>query len=191
MDDKQSLRTRLSALRREHVGSLPVAMRGLVFLRPPGSIAELAPEGSVVGLYHAVGDEAPTRGYAKWFFENGRMIALPWFAGRNSPMRFRLWRDPFEDSDLEHGPFGLPQPADDAPIVEPGLAFVPLLGFTARCERLGRGGGHYDRWLAASPEVTPIGLAWDCQIVDRLPVEPHDRLLQGVITPTRFYQGDL
>ena len=132
MDEKQRLRARLRGLRREHAASLPQSMRGLVFLRPPGSIAALAPEGSTVGLYHAAPAEAPTRGYAKWFLENGREIALPWFADRDSPLRFRLWRDPYEDTDLEPGPFGILQPRGDAALAEPDLALIPLLGFTPR-----------------------------------------------------------
>ena len=87
------------------------------------------------------------------------------------------------------GPFGLAQPCADAPLVEPDLVFVPLLGFTAQGDRLGQGGGHYDRWLAAHPGALPIGLAWDCQLVDALPVQAHDQRLAGVITPTRYYEG--
>ena len=104
-------------------------------------------------------------------------------------MRFRQWLDPFEDAGLEPGPYGALQPGDDAPELIPALAFVPLLAFTARGERLGQGGGHYDRWLAANGDTIPIGLAWDCQLADDLPCEPHDRALQAVVTPTRFYEG--
>lgn len=189
MDDKQSLRTRLRALRRKHVASLPDAMRRLVFLRPPASVAALAPEGSTVGLYHATLAEAPTRGYGKWFYENGRHVALPWFSARDDSMQFRLWLDPYDDSDLEVGPHGLPQPSGHAPPAQPDLVIVPLLGFTARGERLGQGGGHYDRWLAGHPGTTAIGLAWDCQLIDSLLVEDHDHPLHGVVTPTRYYEG--
>jgi 5-formyltetrahydrofolate cyclo-ligase len=189
LDEKQRLRARLRALRRDHAASLPESMRGLVFLRPPGNVATMAPEGSTVGLYHAAPAEAPMRGYAKWFYENGRHIALPWFAANDSRMQFRLWRDPYDDSDLEVGPFGILQPSDQAALVQPQVAFVPVLGFTPRGERLGQGGGHYDRWLEANPAVVPIGIAWDCQRVDALPSEAHDRHLHGVITPTRYYEG--
>jgi 5-formyltetrahydrofolate cyclo-ligase len=71
------------------------------------------------------------------------------------------------------------------------VAFVPLVGFTAAGERLGQGGGHYDRWLAANPSVLPLGLAWDCQLRGSLPHEAHDCPLRGVITPTRFYGDDI
>ena len=180
----------MRALRREYVASLPKDTRALLFLRPPGFLAPLAPEGAVIGLYHAIGSEAPTRSYGKWFYENGRKIALSWFSDRAAPMRFRIWRDPFEDEGLEPGPHGHLQPSPAEEEVIPELVFVPLLAFTPRGERLGQGGGHYDRWLEANPSAVPIGLAWDCQLVDSLPSEPHDRLLRAVVTPTRLFEGE-
>jgi 5-formyltetrahydrofolate cyclo-ligase len=190
VDEKQKLRARMREERRSHVRALPPATKALLFLRPPRPLAELAPEGSTIGLYHANPHEAPTRGYAKWFYENGRHIALPRFEARGHAMRFHLWRDPFEDSDLELGPYGHLQPAAEAVAVTPDLAIVPLLAFTAAGARLGQGGGHYDRWLTDNPEVPAIGLAWDCQLVGTLPIEPHDQLLRGVVTPTRLYEGE-
>ena len=189
MEDKHKLRADLRTERKAHVAALPQAIKGLLFLRPPGPVAALAPEGSVVGLYHALPSEAPTRGYAKWLSENGRTIALPWFADRDAPMRFRRWADPYDDIGLEMGPHRHLQPQADAEELFPEVAFVPLIGFTAAGGRLGQGGGHYDRWLAANPQIVALGLAWDCQLRDSLPIEPHDRALRAVITPTRFY-GD-
>ena len=190
MEDKQRLRDELRALRKAHVAAQPESIKRLLFLRPPGPVAALVPEGSVVGLYHAMPSEPPTRGYAKWLFENGRTVALPWFAGPDAPMRFRKWVDPYDDEGLEPGPHRHLQPGKDAEELAPDVVFVPLLGFTAAGDRLGQGGGHYDRWLGANPSVLALGLAWDCQLRDSLPAEPHDRILRGVITPTRIY-GDL
>lgn len=190
MDEKHRLRAEMRALRREHVAALPDSTRALLFLRPPGPIAALAPEGAVVGLYHALANEAPPQSYAKWFYENGRTIALPWFADRTAPMRFRIWRDPYDDDGLELGPLGHFQPSADAEEAFPDVAFVPLLAFTPNGERLGQGGGHYDRWLDDNPAVLAIGLAWDSQLVDSLPIEAHDRHLRAVVTPTRLYEGE-
>ncbi|NBC36392.1 5-formyltetrahydrofolate cyclo-ligase [Novosphingobium sp. FSY-8] len=188
MTDKSALRRALRQSRRDHVASLPPVMRNLVFLRPPGAVVTALPVGGCVALYHAVGDEAPTRAYGKWLIENGFTVALPWFAGRDAPMDFRVWTDPWDDADLVPGPWGgALQPADDAAQLTPDVAFVPLVGFTAEGARLGQGGGHYDRWLAAHPQVVAMGLAWDCQLADDLPTEPHDIPLRAVITPTRLF----
>ena len=188
MDEKHKLRARMRDARRAHVRALPQSTRALLFLRPPRPIADLAPEGTTVGLYHAGAHEAPTRGYARWFYENGRHLALPRFAAAGEAMRFAEWRDPFEDSDLEEGPYRHLQPAADAARAEPDLIIVPLIAFTALGARLGQGGGHYDRWMADHPGVKAVGLAWDAQLVDALPIEPHDRPLLAVVTPTRLYE---
>jgi len=187
--DKKSLRKEMRQLRREHVAALPASTSALVFMRPPGALANLVPEGGTVGLYHAAGAEAPTASYAGWFYENGRHLALPWFANREAPMIFRGWSNPWDEDALEPGPFGLGQPSTDSPDLVPDLVIVPLLAFTERGERLGQGAGHYDRWLAAHPQTVAFGLAWDCQLVDHLPTEPHDRMLRAIVTPTRLIEG--
>lgn len=187
MESKAQLRTNLRAARREYVASLPDAMRGLVFRHPPAPLLQKIPEGAVIGLYHAGPDEAPTTAYAGHFQERGHTIALPRFAARDAMMEFAELTDPYGGSDLEKGPFGVLQPTANAARLTPQFLFVPLVGFTTRGERLGQGGGHYDRWLAAHPGTPAIGMAWDCQLCDDLPKEDHDMLLDAIITPTRLY----
>ena len=71
---------------------------------------------------------------------------------------------------------------------------VPGLAFTASGERLGRGGGHYDRALAAMRAVAPVvavGLALEVQLVAELPVEPHDQCLDAVVTDEGAYPGSI
>ena len=72
-----------------------------------------------------------------------------------------------------------------APVVLPEVLFIPLVGFTASGDRLGQGGGYYDRYLAAHPETIAIGMAWDVQEVPELPTELHDMRLSAIVTPTR------
>jgi len=168
----------------------PPAIRALLFNRPPVSLIETIPRGAIIGLYRANAREAPARGYAQFFLEAGHRIALPHFASPDGPMTFREHLDPLGETDLEAGPFKLMQPSNDVAELVPDILFVPLLGFTASGDRIGQGGGHYDRWLAAHPEARAIGLAWDVQKVDSLPVEPHDRPLHTVVTPTRIYHAD-
>jgi 5-formyltetrahydrofolate cyclo-ligase len=187
VDEKQALRDRLREARREHVASIPDKVRALLFHRPPHALAPLIPDGASIGLYRATSREAPAGHYASFFHEAGHPVALPFFHHRDAPMEFRRVRDPLADEELQPGPHGIPQLPPDADVVRPDLLFVPLVGFTADGYRLGQGGGHYDRWLAANPGVPAIGLAWDCQLVDSLPLEPHDHPLAAVVTPTRLY----
>lgn len=187
MDDKQTLRRHLRQARREHVAAIPDSVRALLFHRPPHALETLIPEGAAVGVYRATSREAPAAHYAKFFHEAGHVIALPFFAHRDAQMEFRRVTDPYLDEELRPGPHGIPQVPAESELVMPQVLFVPLLGFTADGHRLGQGGGHYDRWLDSNPGVMAIGLAWDCQLVDALPVEPHDRQLSAIVTPTRIY----
>ena len=102
------------------------------------------------------------------------------------PMTFHANTDPFDESDLVDGPMGLRQPAAGLPELVPAVLFMPLLGFNTNGDRLGQGGGFYDRWLAAHPATLAIGMAWDVQEMDDLPVEDHDMPLAAIITPTRI-----
>ncbi len=187
MEDKATLRKSLRALRREHAASIPDTMRGLIFRHPPAPVLEMIPEGATIGLYHAMPEEAPATAYAGFFHERGHTIALPCIASRTAHMEFAQHTDPYGQSDLVIGTFGMLQPPSDAPHLVPDVLFAPLVGFTESGERLGQGGGYYDRWLAEHPQTVAIGMAWDCQLVENLPSEPHDRRLSAVITPTRIY----
>ena len=173
--------------RREHVAALDDMTLGLLFLRPPASLMAGIPADAVIGLYRAMPFEAPTASYAKFFLEAGHTLALPRFATRDAPMEFAAFTDPFDESDLENGPFGLMQPPATAEILVPDVLFVPLLAFNAEGDRLGQGAGHYDRWLAEHPNASAYGMAWDVQLEETLPTEPHDVPLEAVITPTRLY----
>lgn len=77
-------------------------------------------------------------------------------------------------------------PAGRAVVVVPGVAFSP------RGDRLGRGGGHYDRALGSPPllgSARSIGFAFDLQIVDEIPVEPHDVRVDVVVTEKRILRA--
>ncbi len=184
---KAAIRKQLRKARREHAAALPSAVSALVFRQPPAPIARLVPEGATIGLYRADTGEAPTGGYARHFMENGHVIALPRITVLDAPMTFHAHTDPYGETDLVEGPMGLKQPAADAPQVVPDVLFMPLVGFTAQGDRIGQGGGFYDKWLAAHPDSLAIGMAWDIQRMDELPVEDHDMPLAAIVTPTRIY----
>jgi 5-formyltetrahydrofolate cyclo-ligase len=174
MESKKQIRKRLLAERREHAATLPESTRGLLFKRPPAAVVEMIPHDAIIGLYRADPGEAPASAYAKFFFEAGHTIALPWLTGLDAPMRFRVHTDPYGETDLAPGYFGLMQSDESAEEVTPDVLIMPLVAFTERGERIGQGGGFYDKWLGAHPDVIRIGLAWDIQKVDEMPIEPHD-----------------
>jgi 5-formyltetrahydrofolate cyclo-ligase len=190
---KSELRRALRTARREHVRALPGSVSALIFNRPPRPLVDAIDESAVIGLYAATRYEAPANGYARFFKEAGHTIALPHLVAASGPMVFREYRDPFAHTDLEKGPMSIAQPPRTARLLTPRVLIVPLVGFTARGDRLGQGGGHYDRWLAEHPGTMAVGLAWDVQLIgegSELTVEAHDARLDAIITPTRIY-GDL
>ncbi len=102
-------------------------------------------------------------------------------------MQFREWANPFDDSQLVPDPYQALQPSADAALLVPHVMFCPLLGFTSSGGRIGYGAGFYDRWLEENRPALAIGLAWDCQLEEDLPLEPHDQSLDLVVTQTRVY----
>ncbi|MBG6244596.1 5-formyltetrahydrofolate cyclo-ligase [Candidatus Symbiopectobacterium sp. 'North America'] len=76
------------------------------------------------------------------------------------------------------------------PLIQLDVLFTPLVAFDAQGQRLGMGGGFYDRtlqrWQQRGPY--PIGLAHDCQQVDAIPNEAWDIPLPAILTPSRRWQ---
>lgn len=109
----------------------------------------------------------------------GVAFALPY--ARKSPreLHYRAW-DRCEPKARDE----LNIPCAEGSPVLPDVVLVPCLGFTADGYRLGYGGGYYDRWLAANPHVTAVGLAWSATelTLAQLAVEPHDQALMLVVT---------
>lgn len=110
-------------------------------------------------------------------------VLLPVAEGRN-PLVFREWRP---GTRMIKGGFGEEIPAEDCPEGTPEVLVVPLLHFDGAGNRLGYGGGYYDRTLAklrAAGPVTAIGFAFAAQEVDRVPTEPTDQPLDAIVTET-------
>ena len=187
MIDKKLLRAELKRRRADFVATIPDSVRALLFSRPPAAIADQVPEGAVISTFHEMAGEVPASNYARWFHERGHRIALPWLAQRGGEMLFREWADPFAEEGLVPDPYQALQPPADAALLVPDVMFCPLLGFTSSGGRIGYGAGFYDRWLAEHRPARAIGLAWDCQLEESLPVEPHDQPLDLVVTQSRVY----
>ena len=91
------------------------------------------------------------------------------------------------DTALETGPYGIPQPSPSSTSSSSfDLIIIPGLAFTASGIRLGRGGGHFDSFLAGSSSGLKIALAFDFQIADKLPAEQHDIKMDAIITEERI-----
>lgn len=84
------------------------------------------------------------------------------------------------------GQFGIPTPPLATPIEPcPQVVIVPGLAFTQAGQRLGMGGGHYDRYLTDHPGTFSIAVCYDWQVLDGLPSEPHDMPVKMIVTESR------
>ena len=113
-------------------------------------------------------------------------LALPWATRTGGPqgatMAYRQWDGRGEPATVDG--CGIPSP-DTAP-AEPDVVLVPCVGFTREGFRLGYGGGYFDRYLAAHPHVTAVGVAWDEAALGAgdFTAQAHDQGLTLVITPS-------
>ena len=136
---------------------------------------------SPVAVYLASRDEIDLRAYIGEMLQRGCKVVAPRWNGETYDLAVLKGLDAER---LRRGPMGILEPAE-AEIVQPQDVFVwivPGLAFTRDGRRLGYGGGWYDRFLSAAPkEAVKLGVAYSFQIVDDLPVEPHDIPLTAVI----------
>jgi 5-formyltetrahydrofolate cyclo-ligase len=139
---------------------------------------------AIWGGYNAVGSELDPFALTATTRWTDAVSTRPWFADRASEMLFRQY-----SGAQEPGPFNVLQPSANSPLLEPDTVLVPLLAVDLRGNRLGQGGGHYDRALRrlrGAGRIIAVGIAWECQIVDQVPAEPWDEPLDFIATPERL-----
>lgn len=184
---RKILRAELRAARR----ALPQSEQQQAAKQLSRYIDALSPKVQNVALYLANdGEIAPELAIASCR-ENGIDVYLP-IVSPNNPghLAFQLFT---EQTALVNNQYGIPEPiftaADIISINALDIVFMPLVGFDHQGNRLGMGGGYYDRTLAPlkSSNKGPIliGLAHDCQQVATLPTEDWDVPLHMVLTPSQ------
>jgi 5-formyltetrahydrofolate cyclo-ligase len=133
-----------------------------------------------VGGYWTIRSEVDARPLMEALTGRGQDVALSQII--HPHLSWRLWKP---DDPLIKGGFGVREPGPDAPEVFPKALLVPLVAFDRRGGRIGYGKGHFDRAIAALEAKHPVltvGLAYSIQEIDEVPIEPHDRRLDIVIT---------
>lgn len=134
----------------------------------------------IIAGYWRIKDEMDCQPILVRLMDSLQPVCLPAVLGDDQPLSLRLWEPHMP---LYEAGFGTLAPAEFAPLVEPDLIIMPLLGFDARGTRLGYGGGYYDRTLARlQKRPRLIGLAFASQELEAIPRESHDIPLDMVVT---------
>lgn len=137
---------------------------------------------AAVAMYCDFRDEVETGALRQRALSDGKVLALPRVEGGGT---LTLRRVEVEGA-LQQSPLGICEPTAEAPPISPAavdLFLIPGLAFDRSGGRLGYGRGHYDRLLtAAQPKSTWMGLAFERQWVDTVPLESHDVRLHLIVT---------
>jgi 5-formyltetrahydrofolate cyclo-ligase len=144
-----------------------------------------------VMAYVGFGGELDTTDFIADLLARGKNLVLPRVERGSRALGLHEVKDPARE--LEAGVWGIRQPrADLCPVAsssEIGFVLVPGVAFTARCERLGYGGGYYDRFirgLAHRPAL--IAAAFSLQVLPELPMSETDQRVDLVVTEDAEYR---
>lgn len=139
----------------------------------------------IVMFYISKDGEVNTIPMIKGAIQKGKKVAVPLTLTNEKELAVSLISG--NDKELEMGPWGIKQPKKSS--IRPinlkkiDLVVVPALAFDHQRNRLGRGGGYYDRFLKKLPEsISTIGLAFDFQILGNLPQSSHDVKVKRLLT---------
>jgi 5-formyltetrahydrofolate cyclo-ligase len=145
--------------------------------------------------YVDAGSEVRTRHTLPEALAHGKHVVVPWCVVETNQLELFLLEDM---SELVEGAYKILEPKTElrelaAKKVRPeelDLVMVPGTAFDPRGGRMGQGKGYYDRLLAtARPDAPLVGMAFDCQVFDEIPVAPHDVFMDLVLTESRTITG--
>jgi len=186
---KRTIRNRIKAML-EEMPSDASASKSLVVAQRVSQM-EIFRSARTVMLYLPISGEVDVLPIARAAWRDGKKVLAPTVCDHCRTMRAILCCPVNEE--MFHPHHGLRQPNRDLgelTVDQIDLVIVPAIAFDPQCNRLGRGGGFYDRFLAR-PDLRAgtIGVAYDEQIVPSLPVHENDRPVDVVVTDTNTYKA--
>ena len=137
-------------------------------------------EGNKIALYWPIGSEIDTRPSLAALNEHKIIISIA--STEKTNIKFRLWKP---NTRLEINKLGVN--INSVEIKNPDVIICPLIGFDKNLNRLGRGGGYYDKILFNNQNAVKIGFAYSIQESDSLPIEKHDISMNAIITEKSIY----
>ena len=139
----------------------------------------------IIGSYYPVNFEADTFQLMRMFKQKGYKLSLPVINSKYD-MNFYNWNlnDP-----LYVNKYGIPEPKSKIKVI-PSILLIPMVAYDKRLNRLGYGGGYYDRFLEKyeKKNILKIGLAITCQEVKKLPTNNFDKKMDYILTEKKLYK---
>ena len=139
-----------------------------------------------IGLYYPIGSEVSTIQLIENLRKKKYIISLP-VIENNSKMSFYVWT---KNSSLKINNFGIPEPIKKKKII-PSTLIIPIVAFDINLNRLGYGGGFYDRFinkLEKTKKILKIGLALSCQKINKVPTNKFDKKMNYIFTENKVYK---
>ncbi|HSQ56623.1 MAG TPA: 5-formyltetrahydrofolate cyclo-ligase [Gemmata sp.] len=145
--------------------------------------------------YVDAGSEVRTRHTLPAALGHGKRVVVPWCVVETNTLELFLLEDM---SELVEGAYKILEPKEElrrlsTKVIKPeelDIVMVPGTAFDPRGGRMGQGKGYYDRLLSTARRNAPlVGMAFDCQIFDEIPVAKHDVFMDLVLTETRSLAG--
>ena len=186
MDKKQQkkeLRKEIQGLRKAHTDQ-EIHEMSLKILERVLELKEYQ-EAEVLYAYMDCRHEVETRDLIRAAQKAGKRTAVPKVKGQE--MQF-YYINSFEE-DLEAGSFGIQEPKEKNPAREEhALLLMPGVAFDEACRRVGYGGGFYDRFLEAHPQLDTLALAFEFQVKETVPYEAFDIRPARIVTEKRVIE---
>jgi 5-formyltetrahydrofolate cyclo-ligase len=183
-DDKAALRRRILAARKNLTGQqrdeAGRRLRDHVLALPQVQMA------GTVAAYYSIATEPPSRGLVYALWKRGTYVVLPRLRTGVSASKDLDWASYEGPDSMAPARLGLLEPTEPGgkAITSADAVIVPALAVDRRGNRLGRGGGFYDRALAhVGPLIPVIALLYDDELLDAVPAGPLDRPVQMVARP--------
>jgi len=138
--------------------------------------------GTIVSGFWPMRSEVDVRPMMFALREHGARLCLPAILDKHTI----VFRELVRGAPMVDMGFGTVGPHEEAEVLDPEIMLVPLAAFDARGHRIGYGAGYYDRAIAKLQDkgIEPrlIGIAFDCQEVERVPDENHDVIIPEILT---------
>ncbi|MDJ0613491.1 MAG: 5-formyltetrahydrofolate cyclo-ligase [Rhizobiaceae bacterium] len=145
--------------------------------------------GTIISGFFPIRSEIDPRPLMDQLRQRGARLCLPVVMDKTTI----VFRELVRTAELVDTGFGTRGPGPKAEITDPQMLIMPLSVFDHHGGRIGYGAGHYDRAIAKIIDKgivpTLIGMAFDCQHHERVPVEPHDQPLNAMLTESGYREA--